>query len=141
AEERTSVADAAAVEARAGGQDVAVVPTRSPVQGLAAVAVHDPERRFADDVIAMAEAAAACRWAEVTRADRDAWTMAGRCRAGDYLGLVEGDVVLIESSVPGAATGLLDRLLATGGELVTVLLGARAPEDLGETLRRHVAAG
>ena len=58
----------AAVAARAAARaaqarDVAVVPTRSPVQGLAAVAVADPERRFGDDVIAMAEAAAATRWA------------------------------------------------------------------------------
>ena len=43
----------------------AVVPIRSPVQALAALAVRDPARRFDDDVIAMAEAAGACRYAEV----------------------------------------------------------------------------
>ena len=42
-----------------------MVPTRSPVQALAALAVRDPGRRFDDDVIAMAEAAGACRYAEV----------------------------------------------------------------------------
>ena len=48
------------------------MPTRSPVQGLAAVAVHDAQRRFDDDVVAMAEAAAATRFAEVTVAAEEA---------------------------------------------------------------------
>ena len=52
------VAELAAARARDHGISVAVVPTRSPVQGLAAVAVHDPSRRFEDDVIHMAESAA-----------------------------------------------------------------------------------
>ena len=59
------MAESAADEVRADGIQVTVVPTRSPVQGLAAVAVHDPQRRFDDDVVAMAEAAAATRYAEV----------------------------------------------------------------------------
>jgi len=136
----TGVANAAADEARAAGIEVAVVPTRSAVQGLAAVAVHDESRRFGDDVIAMAEAAAATRWAEVTVAVRDALTMAGPCRAGDVLGLADGDVVLIGQSVLEVARELIDRLLATGGELVTVVVGADAQEGLGAAVERHVAA-
>jgi DAK2 domain fusion protein YloV len=136
----TGVADAAAVEARSAGIEVAVVPTRSPVQGLAAVAVHDPTRWFGTDVIAMAEAAAATRPAEVTVAVRDALTMAGPCRAGDVLGLADGDVVLIGASVPEVATELVDRLLLLGGELLTVVLGADADPGLGPFLERHVAS-
>ena len=64
-------------EARAAGVTATVVPTRSPVQALAALAVRDPHRRFDDDVIAMAEAAGACRYAEVTCARREALTVAG----------------------------------------------------------------
>ncbi|CAN5305790.1 DAK2 domain-containing protein [soil metagenome] len=136
----TGVADAAAAQAREGGQDVAVVPTRSPVQGLAAVAVRAPDRRFADDVIAMAEAAAATRWAEVTVAVRDAMTTAGRCRAGDVLGLIEGDVALIGTDLRQVCIELVDRLLLSGGELVTAILGAQAQSDLGPTIEAHVAA-
>ena len=77
------------------GVKVSVVPTRSPVQALAALAVRDPARRFDDDVIAMAEAAGACRYGEVCHASREALTVAGRCRPGDVLALVEGEVHLI----------------------------------------------
>ena len=136
----TQVADRAARAARVRGVRIAVVPTRSPVQGLAAVAVHDGSRRFDDDVIAMAEAAAATHWAEVTVAARESLTMAGRCRAGDVLGLADGDVVLIGSSVSQVATELVDRMLSAGGELVTVILGARTGAELGRRLERHVAS-
>jgi dihydroxyacetone kinase-like predicted kinase len=137
--DRTAVAVAAAEEARAAGVRVAVVPTRTPVQGLAAVAVHDASRPFEDDVVAMAETAAATRSAEVTVAVREAITMAGRCAAGDVLGLVEGDVLLIGASVQEVTVELLDRLLATGGELMTVILGADAPDGLADLLARHLA--
>ncbi|GAB7050590.1 DAK2 domain-containing protein [Catenuloplanes indicus] len=133
-----AVAVAAAREV--SGPRVTVVPTRSPVQTLAALAVRDDARRFEDDVIAMAEAAGACRWAEVTRASREALTMAGRCRAGDALGLIEGEVALIGADLTAVGTELLDRLLGGGGELITLLFGADAPPGLEPALRAHLAS-
>jgi dihydroxyacetone kinase-like predicted kinase len=117
---------------------VAVLPTRSVLQGLAAVAVGDPSRPFADDVAAMAEAAGSTRWAEVTTAVREAVTSAGICRPGDVLGLLEGDVVLIGSGTLDVALELVDRMLDGGGELVTVVTGADAPDGAGERLVQHV---
>ncbi len=135
-----AVAEAAADEAREEGHRVSVVHTKSPVQAISALAVRDPNRRFADDVVAMAEAAAATRWAEVTVAARDALTLAGPCKAGDVLGLVEGEVVLIGQDLPAVAAELLDRLLGGGGELVTLVTGADAPADLGDAMGDHLAA-
>ncbi len=135
-----AVAEAAADEARADGYIVSVVHTKSPVQAIAALAVRDPNRRFSEDVIAMAEAAAATRWAEVTVAYRDALTLAGPCHAGDVLGLVEGEVVLIGTELAAVATELLDRLLGGGGELVTLVTGADAPAGFGDTLGEHLSA-
>ncbi|MCW2539106.1 MAG: dihydroxyacetone kinase family protein [Frankiales bacterium] len=119
-----AVAQLAAAEARSRGVEVAVIPTRSAVQGLAAVAVHDPARRFDDDVIAMAEAAAGTRFAEVTVAVRESITYAGRCQAGDVLGLIDGEVVEIGSDISAMGCSLVSRLIAAGGELVTVLAGS-----------------
>ncbi|MEV6601855.1 DAK2 domain-containing protein [Actinoplanes sp. NPDC051346] len=143
-----AVAVSAAQEADAAGIRVIVVPTRSPVQALAALAVRDSQRRFDDDVIAMAEAAGACRYGEVTTAAREALTVAGRCHPGDLLGLVDGEVHVISGPEEGTAPDqaladlcrqLLDRMLGGGGELVTLVLGADAPAALEETLRSHVA--
>jgi dihydroxyacetone kinase-like predicted kinase len=138
AAEVVAPATRAAERARAEGRDVVVVPTRSPVQGLAALAVADPARRFGDDVIGLAEAAAATRWAEVTVADQEALTSAGRCRPGDVLGSAEGDVVVIGADLATVARDLLDRLLSAGGEMATLVVGPDAV--LGDTLCAHLAA-
>jgi DAK2 domain fusion protein YloV len=133
----TAVAEAAADTLRAEDVRVTVVPTRSPVQGLAAVAVHDATRRFEDDVVAMAEAAAATRYAEIARAEQDSLTSAGVCRAGDILGLIDGEVVEIGRNMIAVAFALVDRLLGIGAELMTILVGADAPTGLGELVRTH----
>jgi uncharacterized protein len=133
----TAVASRAAERAREEGRDVAVVPTRSPVQGLAALAVADPARRFGDDVITMAEAAAATRWAEVTVAEHEALTSAGRCAPGDVLGSAEGDVLLIGAEPAAVACELLDRMLSAGGELVTLVAGADGA--LADAVCAHLA--
>jgi DAK2 domain fusion protein YloV len=134
----TGIADTAARQVRERGVRVAVIPTRSPVQGLAAVAVHDSSRRFDDDVIAMAEAAAATRYAEVVIAEHESLTSAGICQAGDVLGLIDGEVVEIGRGTLAVALALTDRLLGIGTELMTVLLGADAQAGLGAALRRHL---
>lgn len=134
-----AVASAAAREAERIGVRVSVVPTRSPVQALAALAVRDSSRPFEDDVIAMAEAAGACRYAEVCHASREAVTVAGPCRPGDVLALVEGEVHLIGADLTGTARALLDGLLGGGGELVTLVFGADAPDGLDAGLREHLA--
>jgi DAK2 domain fusion protein YloV len=136
--ELMAVAFRAAARARESGRDVGVVPTRSPVQGLAAIAVTDPARRFGDDVIAMAEAAAATRWAEVTVAEQEALTSAGRCLPGDALGSAEGDVLVIGSDLSVVACELLDRLLSGGGEMATLVVGP--DEALGDAVCAHLSA-
>ncbi|MDQ0958933.1 DAK2 domain fusion protein YloV [Streptomyces sp. B4I13] len=131
-------AAAAAEQARTEGIRVALIPTRSAVQGIAALAVHEPDRRFDEDVVSMTSAAGATRYAEVVVAVRESWTMAGICQAGDVLGLVDGDVAVIGSDVAATAEGVLDRMLAAGGELVTLVLGDEAPEGVAERLESRV---
>ncbi|MFI8088706.1 DAK2 domain-containing protein [Streptomyces sp. NPDC086080] len=134
-------AAAAAEQVRAEGIRAALIPTRSAVQGIAALAVHEPERRFDEDVVAMTSAAGATRYAEVTVAERQSWTMAGICQAGDVLGLVDGDVAVIGQDVTATAEAVLDRMLAAGGELVTLVLGDDAPESVAAHLESRVREG
>ena len=128
------VAEQAAAAARHDGQDVLVIPTASVLQGLAALAVHDPDRRPADDAVAMTEAAAGTRTATLTVAEAEALTWVGRCEPGDVLGVVDGEIVLIAPDLAVGALWLAHRMLTGGGELVTVLLGAGASPELAADL-------
>lgn len=132
---------AVGVAARDGQRDVLMLPCGAMVQGLAALAMHDSGRMAVDDVFAMSEAAAGTRWGSLRVARERALTIVGTCEAGDGLGLVGHDVVVIDEDVRAAARTLLDRMLGLGGELVTMLLGDQAPEGFAEELSAHITAG
>ncbi|WP_040780727.1 DAK2 domain-containing protein [Nocardia pneumoniae] len=132
---------AVGVAARDAHRDVLLLPSASMVQGLAALAVHDRGRIAVDDAFAMSEAAATTRWGSLRAATERALTLVGTCDSGDGLGLVGHEVVVIDRDVRAAGRTLLDRLLAFGGELVTLLMGAEAPEQLGAELAAHIAQG
>jgi DAK2 domain fusion protein YloV len=133
-----AVAEAAAQRAREDGVRVAVVPARASAQGLAALAVHDPLRRFDDDVIAMTSAAGATRSGQLETAGEEAVTSVGICRPGDTLGLIEGDVSVIGPDLTDVALRILTRMLSGGGELVTLITGKGAPDGLAVAVQEHL---
>jgi DAK2 domain fusion protein YloV len=120
------------------GIDVVPVPAGSMVQGLAALAVHDASRQAVDDGYTMARAAAGARHGSVRMAAEEALTWAGTCKPGDGLAIAGDEVLIVGDGVAEAAAGLIDLLLASGGELVTVLTGAGVDTGIGEVLREHV---
>jgi dihydroxyacetone kinase-like predicted kinase len=106
---------------------VAVIPTTAQVQGLAALAVHEPGRTFDQDVLEMTATARHARQGAVTVAGKRAITMAGPCEAGDVLGAIGGDFVVVGHDLIEVAEDVLGRLLGGGGELVTLVSGADDP--------------
>jgi DAK2 domain fusion protein YloV len=135
-----AVARTAAKSAREEGIRVTVVPTRAQVQGLSAAAVHDPAVDFEQDVAAMSAAAGGTRHGAVTVAARDAITMAGPCKVGDVLGVVDGDFAVVGSDHAEVGVEVLRRLLSGGGEMVTLVTGQEVPEGLVDALTREVRA-
>ncbi len=133
-----AVAEAAAGQARDEGLRVGVIPTRASVQALAALAVHDPQRRFEDDIVHMTAAAGHCRHGAVTVAAREAVTMAGVCHEGDVLGVLDGDFAIIGDAIDTVACAVVDRMLGSGGELVTLVTGADAGEGLADAVVEHL---
>lgn len=125
-----AVAEAAAEQARNDGIRVSVIPSRSIVQSLASLAVHDSAARFDEDVVAMTRAAGATRYGAVTVAAREALTMVGSCAPGDILGLADGDIVEIGEDQCAVALAVAERLLNSGGELVTLVSGADADPEM-----------
>ncbi len=120
------------------GIDVVPVPAGSMVQGLAALAVHDAARQAVDDGYTMARAAASARHGSVRVATEEALTWAGMCKPGDGLGIAGDEVLIVGDGIASAGAGLIDLLLAAGGELITVLTGDGVDATVGETLQEHV---
>ncbi len=138
-------AEAAARAAADEGLDVRVLPTRAAVQGLAAMAVCDLGGDVETTLVAMADAAAAVAYGSLTVAANDGSTPVGQCRAGQWLGLVSGEIVVVEDQLTRAARHVLSALSDGAShepELLTVIGGHdTAPLDLDPALaawgRRH----
>lgn len=130
---------AVSAAARLHGQQVLALPSASMVQGLASIAVHDPQRPATDDTYTMAEAAAGTRSAQVRIATERALTWAGTCEPGDALGLIGSEILVVEKRLQTAVETLVDLMLATGGELVTVVAGSTATDELLEVLEQHAS--
>jgi hypothetical protein len=137
--ELVPASEAAAHEAGEHGVRVAVIPSRTQVQGVAAMAVHQADHPFDTDVVAMTTAAGHCRDGAVTIAAKSAMTTAGVCQPGDVLGVVSGDFVEIGTDLCEVAMAVLARMLAIGGELVTVITGQDAPDGLADSLLARLA--
>jgi hypothetical protein len=120
------------------GIRVSVVPTNAQVQGLAALAVHDPGRTIEHDLVEMTAAARHARSGAVTVAVKQAITSGGPVEAGDVLGAVEGDFVIVGDDLYGVAVEVLERMLGGGGELVTLVAG-KDGEDLASRCAKYLS--
>jgi DAK2 domain fusion protein YloV len=104
---------------------VVVVASRSIPAGLAAMVAYDPDAGAAENAEAMARALANVRTGEVTSAVRDARADGVRIRKGDYLALLDGQVVAAVPAAEDAVREVAERLLSGGGDVLTVLRGDR----------------
>lgn len=106
---------------------VYVLPTSSMPEGLSALVAYDATGSGEGNAEAMGVAAAGVATGEVTQAVRDALGPVGPIRAGDWMGLVAGDgVVVVADGVVAATTALLGLLVEADRELVTLVEGEGA---------------
>jgi DAK2 domain fusion protein YloV len=121
-------------------KDVRVVPTRSVPQGMAALLAYDPAAPAEDNVTAMASAADEVVSGEVTRAVRDSTCEVGPIGEGDWLGVADGRVRVVDATLAGATTALLDILVGPDHEIVTLVVGEGAGADDTAGVREWLAA-
>ena len=134
-------AEVAASAAGDEGTEVHVVRSGSAVQGIAALAVFERTASAQDNLVAMGDAASATRHGAVTVASKEAQTSAGWCHPGDVLGVVDGDVVTIGKDLAVVGADVVARLLASGGELLTVVRGAGAEPELATEVAASAREG
>ena len=108
---------------------VAVIPTRSIPEGFASLLAFDPRADAESNVEPMTAAAGQVLPGEITRAVRDSETSAGKVKEGDWIGLDRNGVCVIADSVSEASIGLLDGLIGSDHELVTVIAGEGSNDD------------
>lgn len=107
---------------------VTVVPTRSIPQGLAAMLAFQEEQPASVNEDRMLRAIDRVLTGSITRAVRDTVMDGIDIRGGEYIGILDKQIVSSETTVMAAAQRLLERMLASGDETVMLLSGEGAEE-------------
>jgi hypothetical protein len=136
----SNVVMAAEQAAKLAPQLVEVVRTDSIQAGLAAMVVYDAARGATDNAEEMRAVLDGLATGEVTVASRDVEMNGLAIRRGNYLGLADGQPVAGGSSFEEVAEAVVERLLAEPRDVLTVLVGADKPEQLGTLLERVAAS-
>ena len=113
----------------------AVVPTKSVPQAFAALFAVDQDASLETNVEEMTAAYADVRTGEVTTAIKDSHDAAGNPIAeGDVIGICDGSIDAVGSSVPGVVMDLLAVMEAEDADTCTLLAGEDLPQDDFEAL-------
>lgn len=111
------------------GREVLVVPTRSIQAGLSAAVAFERRHPGAENVREMRAAIANVVTGEVTRAVRDSLVDGVEVRAEDFIGLMDGRVIVAGPQLGPVVEDVVARLLEGGRELLTALLGDGAEAE------------
>lgn len=107
-------------------KNVHVVPTSGVAEGFASLLAYDPQASGDDNSAAMADAATSVVAAEVTQAVRDSSCDLGPIAEGDFIGVGRGGIRAVAPTLESACEELLQALVESGHEIVTVIEGEGA---------------
>lgn len=114
---------------------VTVVPTRSFCQGVAALLRFSPDASLAENAKQMEAAIGGIACGEITKAVRDARVESIDVRAGDYLGISDGKILVTALDRQEVVHQLIASLMREDSSLATIYYG----EDVEVEEANHVA--
>jgi DAK2 domain fusion protein YloV len=117
---------------------VEVLPTRTAPQGLAALLGFSYQAGVADNLRAMTSAMQQIQTAEVTTAVRDASVDQVAVRAGQTIGLLDGDIITAGDQRDAVIDELLDRMDLDQREIVTIYYGGATSSSDADALSKHI---
>ena len=116
-------------------QNIEVIPTKS-IQGLSACIMFNPDVDFETNLSEMKEAVSMVKTGQVTYAIKDTTFEGMEIKSGDYMGILEKDIIVSLQDKMETTRQLLDRMLDDESEIVTLIYG----EDINEEEAEEVAA-
>ncbi|RHO27410.1 DAK2 domain-containing protein [Amedibacterium intestinale] len=117
-------------------QNIEVIPTKSIPQGLSACIMFNPDVDFETNLSEMKEAVSMVKTGQVTYAIKDTTFEGMEIKSGDYMGILEKDIIVSLPDKMETTRQLLDRMLDDESEIVTLIYG----EDINEEEAEEVAA-
>jgi dihydroxyacetone kinase-like predicted kinase len=107
-------------------------------QGIAAALAFNPEATAEQNLAAMNDAVSAVVSIEVTQAIRDTTVEGTPVAEGDYMGLVEGKLTVLEASAESALLAALAGAALTDDHIVTIYWGADTDEETTQAVAERI---
>lgn len=119
-------------------KEIIVVPTKTIPQGMAAVLAFQEHQAADENLAAMTQAFKQVRSGQITESIRDTQMDDVDIRKGDYIGILENKIVSSTDDIVQTGQRLIDRLIESGDEIVTILTGAGADQQQTDALLQYV---
>lgn len=119
-------------------KDVIVLTTKSVPQGLSACINFNPEEDVETNKAAMEEAIANVKTGLITYAIKDTTIDGKEIHAGDYMGLFDKEIIIIEKDKLTAAKKLIEKMMDEDSEIVTLLKGEESTEEECDALASYI---
>jgi uncharacterized protein len=115
-----------------------VIPTKSIQQGLAAVLAFQENANAERNAELMLSAAKRVKSGQVTHAVRDTLIDDVQIREGDYIGILDGKIVVASTDLFTSCSELLRSMMSSGDEIVSVLTGEDAESAVTQRLTAYM---
>ena len=114
---------------RLADRRVCVLPSRTIPQGISAMLAFDPEQDFSENRMAMTRALDTVQTGQITFAARDSDFDGHNIRAGEILGMDNGNLAFLEKDIQKALLKLTRSMVKKDASFVTVIYGADVSEE------------
>lgn len=120
---------------------VRVIPTTSLPQGLSALMSYSDDPHDLEAMLAsMHKNLQQVKSGQVTAAVRDHNGDAGKIKEGDYIGILEGDIVVFGADLEQVAADLVETMVDQESGLVSIFYGTEVEENTTNGLVERLAA-
>lgn len=110
-------------------EKIIVIPTKTVPQGMAAILAFNPALTQEDNQSAMKAAISQVKTGQITFAVRDTTIDGFTIENGDFMGLEEGKIQVLDKNKLQAAKSLLTKMIDEDAEILTILYGEDATND------------
>ena len=119
---------------------VAVVPSKTVSQGMTAMLAFNGEQSLEENKTAMTEMLDSVVSGQITNAIRDTAIDGVEIHEGDYLGMVDGKIILSEADKYQATLDTLNKMISEDIEIITIIVGEEGTQAEAEKLSEAIDA-
>ncbi len=110
-------------------RSISVIKTKNIGQGYATMIAFDPTVTLDENIEAMTDVADNMTYGEITFAVRDTEIKGVKINNGDYMAIAKGQILAAEKTKYEAAQRLLDNLIDSSREIITIFYGKDYDEE------------